>query len=277
MCSAVRRRMLVNGTISSRPSLRGAAAAGPAGSNGGAATVGASGTRCGTASAPPGPVAPPARMTDSTSSRVIRPPTPVPTTAAGSMPCSSRSLRTTGESTFCSAADPAAGGADASGAGAGAGAGGTAATTGGGAGGAGGAAAAAGGGAGAGSAAADPFGAGRGPAVGDDGQAHAHVHRLALGDEDLGDHPARRGGDLGIDLVGRHLEERLVPLDRVADGLVPLGDRALGHGLAQLRHGHVRQGGVPFRSGPVPSRRTSPTATGAVGGTGPPPRGWPPS
>ena len=84
-------------------------------------------------------------------------------------------------------------------------------------------------------------------------------------DEDLGQDAGGRGGDLGVDLVGRHLEERLVPGDLVADLLHPPGDRALGDGLAELRHGDVSQRGVPFRSTPAPSRRRSRTATGGAG------------
>ena len=47
-----------------------------------------------------------------------------------------------------------------------------------------------------------------------------------------------RGRDLGVDLVGGDLEQRLVDLDRVALGLEPAGDGALGDGLAERRHGH---------------------------------------
>ena len=43
---------------------------------------------------------PPARRWDSTSARVMRPPTPVPVIAAGSTPASSTSLRTTGDSSI---------------------------------------------------------------------------------------------------------------------------------------------------------------------------------
>ena len=84
-------------------------------------------------------------------------------------------------------------------------------------------------------------------AVADDRQAGADLDGLALGHDDLGQHAAGRRRDLGVDLVGRHLEERLVPLDLVADRLHPSGDRPLGDGLAELRHRHVRQGGAPFR------------------------------
>ncbi len=106
---------------------------------------------------------------------------------------------------------------------------------------------------------------GRRRTVADDGELHAHLDRLALGDEDLGEDAGRGRGHLGVDLVGRHLEERLVALDRVAHGLHPAGDRAFGHRLAELRHHDVSQGGVPFRSAPAWSRRTSRRATGAAG------------
>ena len=49
-------------------------------------------------------------------------------------------------------------------------------------------------------------------------------------------YPADRRRHLGVDLVGRHLEQRLVLGDLVADLLEPLRDRALGDGLAELGH-----------------------------------------
>src|SRR6185503_8852613 len=50
-----------------------------------------------------------------------------------------------------------------------------------------------------------------------------------------------RGGrrNLGVHLVRGDLEERLVPLDRVADLLEPLGQRPLGDGLTHLGHHDV--------------------------------------
>src|SRR5699024_7336841 len=47
------------------------------------------------------------------------------------------------------------------------------------------------------------------------------------------------GGDLGVDLVGRDLEQGLVDVDGLAHRLEPAGDGALGDGLAQCGHGHV--------------------------------------
>ena len=106
---------------------------------------------------------------------------------------------------------------------------------------------------------------GRAGTVADHGQPHADLDGLALGDEDLGQDAGGRRRHLGVDLVRRHLEERLVALDRVADGLHPAGDRSLGHRLAELRHHHVSQRADPFRSAPASSRRRSRTATGAAG------------
>ena len=51
--------------------------------------------------------------------------------------------------------------------------------------------------------------------------------------------PGGRRRDLGVDLVGRDLADRLVGLDPVADLLAPLDDRALGDRDAHLRHGDV--------------------------------------
>ena len=101
--------------------------------------------------------------------------------------------------------------------------------------------------------------------VADDRKTHADLHRLALGDEDLGEDACRGRGHFGIDLVRRYLEERFVALDGVAHALHPAGDRSLGHGLAELRHHHVSQGAVPFRSTPAWSRRSSRRGTGAAG------------
>ena len=52
-----------------------------------------------------------------------------------------------------------------------------------------------------------------------------------------------RRGDLGVDLVGRDLDERLVGLDVVALGLVPLEDGALGDRLAHRRQRDLNCGG----------------------------------
>src|SRR5699024_1636358 len=67
----------------------------------------------------------------------------------------------------------------------------------------------------------------------------ADVDGVVFLSEDLDQGACDRGWDLGVDLVGGDLEQWLVDLDLVADGLQPLGDGALGDGLAELRHGDV--------------------------------------
>jgi hypothetical protein len=44
-----------------------------------------------------------------------------------------------------------------------------------------------------------------------------------------------RGGDLGVDLVGRDLEKRFVRFDLVADGLQPAGDDCAFHAVTEGR------------------------------------------
>jgi hypothetical protein len=44
--------------------------------------------------------------------------------------------------------------------------------------------------------------------------------------------------DLGVDLVGRDLEQALVGLDRVTDLLEPAGDRSLGDALSERGEDH---------------------------------------
>ena len=63
-------------------------------------------------------------------------------------------------------------------------------------------------------------------------------------DEDLAENAGSRRRDLGVDLVGRHLEQRLVDLDAVTLLLEPPGDGALGDALAQPRHGYRYRHGV---------------------------------
>ncbi len=74
----------------------------------------------------------------------------------------------------------------------------------------------------------------------DDGEVGADGDGLVLLDEDLAQRPGHGGGDLGVDLVGRDLEKRLVDLDGVADALEPPGDGALGDRLAEGRHADGR-------------------------------------
>ncbi len=59
---------------------------------------------------------------------------------------------------------------------------------------------------------------------------------LVLADGDGQQDAAGGCGDLGVDLVGGHLQQRLVGGHGVADGLEPAGDRALGDALAQCGH-----------------------------------------
>ena len=51
--------------------------------------------------------------------------------------------------------------------------------------------------------------------------------------------PANGDGNLGVDLVGRHLNERLVDGDGVANVLEPARHGALGDGLAERGKRHV--------------------------------------
>src|SRR5690606_3126656 len=57
-------------------------------------------------------------------------------------------------------------------------------------------------------------------------------------DDDLQQRAGHGGGDLGVDLVGRDLQQRLVDRDLLADRLQPTGHGALGHALAQRRQRH---------------------------------------
>ena len=54
--------------------------------------------------------------------------------------------------------------------------------------------------------------------------------------------PVDGRGHLGVDLVGRDLDDRLVGLDAVTDLLRPAGDRALGHAHAHLGHHDIDDG-----------------------------------
>src|ERR1700722_16963393 len=138
MCSAVRRRILEKGTIWSpadRNEATDTVGAGAARATGGAGaawlTGGADGAAGGVGAdgAGGGAAARRASTTRSASSRVMRPPEPVPVTSDSLMPFSARSLRTIGESTWGPTPSPllpAAGagwGAAAAGAGGGGGAG----------------------------------------------------------------------------------------------------------------------------------------------------------
>ena len=69
---------------------------------------------------------------------------------------------------------------------------------------------------------------GRGVAVTDDGEVGADGDGVVLLGEDLLEGARHGGGDLGVDLVGRDLEQWLVDLDAVTDVLQPAGDGPLG-------------------------------------------------
>src|SRR5699024_3641028 len=90
----------------------------------------------------------------------------------------------------------------------------------------------------------------------DDCQVGSDLDGLVLLDEDRGQGPGDGGGDLGVDLVGGDLEQRLVDLDLVALGLQPLRDRALGDRLTERRHAH---------GGAVAGRATTGVVTGGGG------------
>ena len=75
-------------------------------------------------------------------------------------------------------------------------------------------------------------------AVVDDGELRAHRDRLVLVDRDAAQDPGRGGGDLGVHLVRRHLQQRLVRLHALAFLLQPARDGALGDALTELRHGY---------------------------------------
>jgi hypothetical protein len=66
-------------------------------------------------------------------------------------------------------------------------------------------------------------------------------------DEDLLDHSGRRRGNLGVDFVGRDLDDVLVGLNRVALLLEPLRDGALDDRLAELRHLYLGSHASPLR------------------------------
>ena len=91
-----------------------------------------------------------------------------------------------------------------------------------------------------------PRGAGRGRAVVsrlDDRDLGVVRDGRALLGQDLLEDALERRRDLGVDLVGDDLEQRLVLVDVVAGLLQPLADRPLGDALAELGHrhlGHVR-------------------------------------
>jgi hypothetical protein len=80
------------------------------------------------------------------------------------------------------------------------------------------------------------LGHGRGAA--DLGDRRPDGHGLASLDQELRDGTAGRTGDLDVHLVGGHVGDRLVGLDRVALLLVPFEDGAFGDRLAHRGHRH---------------------------------------
>ncbi len=81
-----------------------------------------------------------------------------------------------------------------------------------------------------------PCGVAAGVDAGDDG---ADLDGVAFLGEDLGERARRRTRHLRVHLVGADLEQRLVELDRLADGLVPRDHRPFRDRFAHLGHGDV--------------------------------------
>ncbi len=75
----------------------------------------------------------------------------------------------------------------------------------------------------------------------------ADLDGLALLDEDLRHDAFGRARHLGVDLVRRDLEQRLVAADRFADLAEPLRDRSLGDGDAHLGHHDLGLGSCRHR------------------------------
>ncbi len=80
------------------------------------------------------------------------------------------------------------------------------------------------------------------PRTANDGNDGVDLRCLTRGNFDFGEDAGGGRGNLGVDLVGRDLKERLVALDGVADVLQPLRDGAFEDGLAHLRHEDVLPG-----------------------------------
>ncbi len=93
------------------------------------------------------------------------------------------------------------------------------------------------------------LGGGSSSASADDGDDRVDADRRAFGDLDLGERAGDRRGNLGVNLVGRDFEDGLVALNGVADLLEPLGDGALGDGLAHLRHHDLGAGACSGATG----------------------------
>src|SRR6185437_562872 len=64
----------------------------------------------------------------------------------------------------------------------------------------------------------------------------ADLHGLPIPHDDFGDGARHLRGNLGVDLVGHHLEERVVLLDLIALLDQPALDGPFRYGLTELRH-----------------------------------------
>ena len=71
------------------------------------------------------------------------------------------------------------------------------------------------------------------------GEDCAYRHVLIRLHREPGHRAGGRRRDLGVDFVGRDLDQRLSLLDEIADGDMPLEDRSLGHRFAHLGHRHL--------------------------------------
>ena len=78
-----------------------------------------------------------------------------------------------------------------------------------------------------------------GSSIADNGDDRTDLNRVALLGADLGQRPRNRRRHLGVDFVGRDLEERLVLSHLITHSLEPLGNRAFGDGFTELREGDV--------------------------------------
>ena len=75
--------------------------------------------------------------------------------------------------------------------------------------------------------------------IADDRDHGANVDGLTLFDANFDERAGDRRRHLGVDLIRRHFEQRLVFSDRVADLLEPLSNGALGDRFAELRKNDV--------------------------------------
>jgi hypothetical protein len=83
------------------------------------------------------------------------------------------------------------------------------------------------------------------PVLVDDRELSANRHSFVFGYRDAAQDPGDGRGNLGVNLVGRHLEQRLVGLNVLAFSLQPASDSALGDALAELWHRYGDRHGFP--------------------------------